>query len=102
MEGQEVIFTCYSDGGPPPTLNLRKEGEEPLVTDSTSSLSYSIPAASLRDSALYLCEASNQFGSQLVSKNVTVKGIFDFPPPKEKILSSDAVEITVCTLTPDL
>ncbi|XP_037530364.1 vascular cell adhesion protein 1b [Nematolebias whitei] len=73
MEGQEVIFTCYSDGGPPPTLNLRKEGEEPLVTDSTSSLSYSIPAASLRDSALYLCEASNQFGSQLVSKNITVK-----------------------------
>ncbi|XP_017293073.1 vascular cell adhesion protein 1b isoform X2 [Kryptolebias marmoratus] len=72
-EGEEVILTCYSDGGPPPTLSLKKDGEQLMATNSAPSLSYRIPAASLADSTLYQCEASNEFGSQLVSNNVTVR-----------------------------
>uniref|UniRef100_A0A3Q3F5W8 Vascular cell adhesion molecule 1 n=1 Tax=Kryptolebias marmoratus TaxID=37003 RepID=A0A3Q3F5W8_KRYMA len=71
-EGEEVILTCYSDGGPPPTLSLKKDGEQLMATNSAPSLSYRIPAASLADSTLYQCEASNEFGSQLKVLNRSV------------------------------
>ncbi|XP_014899244.1 vascular cell adhesion protein 1b [Poecilia latipinna] len=72
VEGQQVNFTCSSEGAPPPSLVLRRRGEELLRTDSAPLLSFSLPSASLKDSAHYECEASNQYGSQQESRSITV------------------------------
>uniref|UniRef100_A0A3P9MWV9 Vascular cell adhesion molecule 1b n=1 Tax=Poecilia reticulata TaxID=8081 RepID=A0A3P9MWV9_POERE len=74
VEGQQVNFTCSSEGAPPPSLVLRRRGEELLRTDSAPLLSFSLPSASLEDSAHYECEASNQYGSQQESRSITVSG----------------------------
>ena len=72
-----MTFTCHSDGSPSPTLVLRKGEEELAVSDSASSLlNFSLPSALLEDSALYRCEASNLYDSQMVSSSVTVRGTF--------------------------
>lgn len=74
VEGQKVIITCQSDGAPPSALVLRKEGVELNRTDSDSTLFFSFTPVKPEDSASYQCEASNQYGSQVVSTVLWVTG----------------------------
>uniref|UniRef100_A0A3B3BLX2 Vascular cell adhesion molecule 1 n=1 Tax=Oryzias melastigma TaxID=30732 RepID=A0A3B3BLX2_ORYME len=66
LEGQRVTFTCRADGAPPPTLVIKRNGEELHVNSSTSTslLTFDISSVGLEDSAQYECEAFNQYGNQ--------------------------------------
>ncbi|XP_061680087.1 vascular cell adhesion protein 1b isoform X2 [Syngnathoides biaculeatus] len=71
LEGQRVTFVCRSDGAPPPSLVLRRDGAELQVSDTAPSLTFSLMAQP-QDSAHYQCAAANAFGTQRVTRRVAV------------------------------
>ncbi|KAF7643368.1 hypothetical protein LDENG_00240640 [Lucifuga dentata] len=75
LEGEEVTISCRSEGAPTPTLLLRRVSQEGVeLQRSNSSLSFNLSSALMDDSGLYECEASNQYGSNLVNTSITVRG----------------------------
>ncbi|XP_019711336.1 vascular cell adhesion protein 1b [Hippocampus comes] len=71
-EGRRVTFTCRSHGAPPPVLVLSREGVELWRSDSTPSLTFSLSVRP-QDPARYRCDATNAFGTEHVTRNVTLE-----------------------------
>ncbi|XP_077441117.1 vascular cell adhesion protein 1b isoform X2 [Vanacampus margaritifer] len=71
VEGQRVTFTCHSDGDPPPSLLLSRQGADLCRSDSAPWLTFSLWVRP-QDSAHYRCDATNAFGRQRVTRNLTV------------------------------
>uniref|UniRef100_A0A672G2P4 Ig-like domain-containing protein n=1 Tax=Salarias fasciatus TaxID=181472 RepID=A0A672G2P4_SALFA len=87
LEGGHVTLSCQSDGAPPPTLVLRREGAElqragPAPSSSSSVLTFNLSSAALEDSAHYSCEAANQHGSKMAAVTLRVKA----PPRNTRVL----------------
>lgn len=98
LEGRSLTLTCQSDGAPPPTLVLSRNGAELQRQSHAHSLSFSLLSAQLQDSAHYLCESTNEHGAARGGLNVTVRA-----PPRNtsvQVLPSavvfEGMNITVC------
>ncbi|XP_077390305.1 vascular cell adhesion protein 1b isoform X3 [Festucalex cinctus] len=70
-EGQRVTFTCRAAGDPPPKLLLSRQGAELCRSDSAPRLTFSLSVRP-EDSARYRCDATNAFGTQHVTRKLTV------------------------------
>lgn len=99
--GQTLNISCQMDSAPEGHVFLKKvlDGEEmKLVSSQGTQTSFSIPAAELSDSGVYVCEAVNQYGSQNASIQITVQA-----PPRNtsvQVFPSTQVQegqnVTIC------
>ncbi|KAK7889156.1 hypothetical protein WMY93_024716 [Mugilogobius chulae] len=72
LEGRSLTLTCQSDGAPPPTLVLSRNGAELYRENSTHFLFFNLSSIQLQDSAHYQCESTNQLGAARDGRNITV------------------------------
>ncbi|KAJ7993264.1 hypothetical protein DPEC_G00270640 [Dallia pectoralis] len=76
MEGDRLTVSCLSDGAPVSRVVLRRLSEDQdvqLRSSDSSSASFTLSSALASDSAVYECEASNEYGSQRDSTSLSVK-----------------------------
>ncbi|XP_030646969.1 vascular cell adhesion protein 1b [Chanos chanos] len=76
-EGESLTISCHTDGVKVDRVVLRRvvEGEEmELQSNDDTDTSVTIHPAQMNHTGLYECEASNQYGSQKASVNITVRG----------------------------
>lgn len=81
MEQESMTIVCVSDGNPPSRLVLSRELDgkrSELASELGPDVSVTLQSASIGDSGLYVCEASNDFGSQRSSVQVHVQREFTF------------------------
>ncbi|KAL1023191.1 hypothetical protein UPYG_G00037490 [Umbra pygmaea] len=74
-EGESVTVSCRSDGAPVGRVVLRRLSEDQAVELQSSYdtfTSFTMDSAQLADSAVYQCEASNEYGSQNVSTLLSI------------------------------
>ncbi|XP_007240168.3 vascular cell adhesion protein 1b [Astyanax mexicanus] len=99
--GETLSISCLTDSAPEGHVFLKKvvDGEETKLASSQGTrTSFTIPAAELSDSGVYVCEAVNQYGSKNASAQITVQA-----PPRNtsvKVIPSAWVQegqnITIC------
>lgn len=77
--GSEAVFSCISNGVPPPEISWRKEGSSLLLSNTPSvtleKTSIRLSNVRLQDSGVYVCTATNEAGIDRKEFNFQVTGM---------------------------
>ncbi|XP_033884359.1 vascular cell adhesion protein 1-like [Acipenser ruthenus] len=88
-EGDSMTVSCASHSNPAATITLRKKSPTGDRELESSNGSLTINEAQLGDSGLYECEATNEFGSEKASVEISVK----VPPRNTTVLVYPSTEV---------
>ncbi|KAK1163952.1 vascular cell adhesion protein 1-like [Acipenser oxyrinchus oxyrinchus] len=99
-EGDSMTVSCASHSNPAATITLRKKSPTGDRELESSNGSLTINEAQLGDAGLYECEATNEFGSEKATVNISVEAIpFEVemdPPQRELTVESGSDLVLIC------
>ena len=79
-EGDNVTFSCSTEGGPENTLQWLKDGEDIGSDISGSENNLTLTSITIDDGAVYTCEASNAAGTGSASVSLNISPVIVLHP----------------------
>ncbi|NWX27827.1 SN protein, partial [Notiomystis cincta] len=109
--GRQAVLLCSADGVPPPDIAVsRGQGQPPLATThgpsdprfevraTPTSLRVGMEELEPRDTGLYLCSATNSYGSAAASLRLEVRGVTVTVEPSQEVPEGTRVTVS-CSAT---